>query len=751
MRLHLPATELAIGFRASSIGWFCIARFLFALVCLLVCPARLAFSQADHHAKDGDRPLLCGTGGAPGPRLLIGRFSLFGDFESSLGRSVEPAIVGTLAGNLLSRRDLPAAVSVWSQDAADTNRELSALIQDAFVGGASNDKIGSRRRADLQTALQRNNCDYLFGGRIAKDADIVVVTSYLFDVARPESLIPFPALSLDAKAIFGVGDRLSNDLALYLHKRAVQQPERRTVEIECLRVAAVPELARKEIEILAKALRRRLSQDLSTLKFSTPAISDGPSICATPQSDASPSAAASASGEFGFENETVELRPIVRIVNRDGAAEPSIFTFNLPSASRPMAAAVDLLNDYVRTVHEFLVAVTKDGAFPSLGGMETPETAEDLLRVWNSAARNGEFERGALAAYHMLSVHGDHAAVQYVLGAVLRRKKENELALEHFLRAGKDQSKLAPEVQAELNEAIGILHPNRGDALPYFRQARSLYEAQGKSSDARRCQRFVALTLFMTGEGPAAFQELELLNDLDSNVATLLLLGRMSALSSKYQEAEIWLGRVLKLQPDNLDARGLLADINEDLGRQELAARNFGGARRHLALSLQYRDDTGVRYLSGLAAHNADDYAAAISVYESIVNGPTEKTELRWIEGAWLNLLECYLLTKNYSAVETSGQRAISTIGGAVSARMIISYMRFASAVLGNPLASPEELRKNPSLKDLQDATATTGSEGRSSWDNTRIDKLIQGAGLDPEKKSLLDEAGQKAKIRLPT
>jgi len=86
---------------------------------------------------------------------------------------------------------------------------------------------------------------------------------------------------------------------------------------------------------------------------------------------------------------------------------------------------------------------------------------------------------------------------------------------------------------------------------------------------------------------------------------------------------------------------------------------------------------------------------------------------------------------------------AISTIGGAVSARMIISYMRFASAVLGNPLASPEELRKNPSLKDLQDATATTGSEGRSSWDNTRIDKLIQGAGLDPEKKSLLDEQGR--------
>jgi len=147
-----------------------------------------------------------------------------------------------------------------------------------------------------------------------------------------------------------------------------------------------------------------------------------------------------------------------------------------------MAAAVDLFERLCSHRHEFLVAVTKDGAFPSLGGMETPETAEDLLRVWNSAARNGEFERGALAAYHMLSVSRGSRSGAIRSGRRFETQEENELALEHFFRAGKDQSKLAPEVQAELNEAIGILHPTVAMPCPISGRPEACMKRRAKAA-----------------------------------------------------------------------------------------------------------------------------------------------------------------------------------------------------------------------------------------------------------------------------
>src|SRR3954454_21167315 len=115
MSPNLPVTEPEQELGGSSTRCSCIFGWLAALVCLLACTGAPAYSQADSRAKDGDRSLLCGTDGVQGSRLLIGRFSLFGDFESSAGRSIEPAIVGTLARNLSDRRDLAIKTSVWSQ------------------------------------------------------------------------------------------------------------------------------------------------------------------------------------------------------------------------------------------------------------------------------------------------------------------------------------------------------------------------------------------------------------------------------------------------------------------------------------------------------------------------------------------------------------------------------------------------------------------------------------------------------------
>jgi hypothetical protein len=159
---------------------------------------------------DGKR--LCGDAG-PKPRILIGRFSLFGDFESSLASTMEPAFVGSLAGQLLGRRDSPGSFFVWGRDAADflETKEIASLIEDAFLGGAASVEKGDRQRQDLRAALQTHNCDYLFGGRLATDGKLVIVTRYLFNVERTEVRVPFPPLTVESRDVFQVAGLASRN------------------------------------------------------------------------------------------------------------------------------------------------------------------------------------------------------------------------------------------------------------------------------------------------------------------------------------------------------------------------------------------------------------------------------------------------------------------------------------------------------------------------------------------------------------
>jgi tetratricopeptide (TPR) repeat protein len=189
-----------------------------------------------------------------------------------------------------------------------------------------------------------------------------------------------------------------------------------------------------------------------------------------------------------------------------------------------------------------------------------------------------------------------------------------------------------------------------------------------------------------------------------------------------------------------VEAKRLLAEMHGIAGRREFAANNFADARRYLAVSLANREDVYLRYLSGLAAYRLNDYEQAMVEFAKIIDLPAEKTPLRWVEGSWLTLLECYLLTKNYDSVESSGQRAINVIGGRTESRVIVTYLRFVAKILGESSLSVKELTTDPGFQELQRNAIQGATAKKLDWDNNKVDAFIKEAKLEPEKRRLLAE-----------
>jgi tetratricopeptide (TPR) repeat protein len=510
--------------------------------------------------------------------------------------------------------------------------------------------------------------------------------------------------------------------------------------VGCLH-AATPQQLRSEIELLAIGLRRRLAQDLESLNFTVRLLSDE-ALCRSLSSDISADAAASASGELNIDDGSVKLRPVVKIFDHDDRGSPVLAIF-LAETTRPISSAIRLLGDYTRPVRSFLLAVTKDGLFPKLGRAVLFENSEELLRFWTSALEDKNIEQAALAAYRSLSQSPESSAANYVLGNVFARKDRKELALEHFLKAKERESGLPPEERARLNEAIGLAYAeiqNHQEAAKYFASAKASYETLQKGDDVRRAKRQLAALQFLLGNKTEAFEELKSQKDLETDGPSLLLLGHFAAISDQYQEAETWLSAVLKIDPNNVEAKRLLAEMHGIAGRREFAANNFADARRYLAVSLANREDVYLRYLSGLAAYRLNDYEQAMVEFAKIIDLPAEKTPLRWVEGSWLTLLECYLLTKNYDSVESSGQRAINVIGGRTESRVIVTYLRFVAKILGESSLSVKELTTDPGFQELQRNAIQGATAKKLDWDNNKVDAFIKEAKLEPEKRRLLAE-----------
>jgi tetratricopeptide (TPR) repeat protein len=758
---------------------------LVLLFCLLAwhCPQATAQTDgrgpgdgANASRNPGDSPAqtLCTSDRDVAPRILIGRFSLFGDFDPATQRLIEPVFTYGLVAGLFNRGVLISSISVWGAIEQRQSADIVLAIGDAFLETTSQTESGKRARENLATILRAGNCDFLLGGRIARTADVVRITPYLFDVEKKEIDVPFAAVDVSPQSIFKVPDQLSERLAGLFQKTEEEASRWKAVQAGCFRLVG-PDRSRKDLEVLAAGLRRRILQDLANAKSRFQLSSEGSAVCGSQVSNPSGDVAAIISGEIQAGPETIEIRPVVKLIARGFRGRTQLVPIALQSISSPTSSALALLDEYSNVIASFLTAITtQDGAVPSPVLNTQPKTPEMLQALWTSSTAEKKFEQAALTAYQELSQRPDNAAAYAVLGNVFTEKLDRQRAAQNFAKSveilenARSPDPVSPELRAQIYESAGIAQTRvskHGDAVNSFTTARSIHLSRAQPEQARRTGRLLASALFAQGKGQPAIDALTNQEDFEKDWETLVLLGRFLALSGRYDDAEKRLEQALTLDPNNAEAKGLLADIFSFLGLRQLAAGeaaasraqqhpaavksaaiNYRDARAYFLRSLKYREDVIVLYRAGNAALELGNYQDAILDFEKVTRFPTEKSSLRWLRGAWLNLLESYLLQEDFETLEDRGEEALDAIGGLVDSRLVINYIRFVGRVLASGSKASDGLAKDPLLAELKRAPKTASAK-KVGWDNRKISALIDAQPDLGDKARLLREA--TAQLRL--
>jgi len=214
---------------------------LLAIGCLAIWEARTGSAAP---APPGVKR-LCGDLSDAKPRVVLGRFSLFGEFEPNLRRSLDQIFAGNVEFGLLQQPDI--AVFSLRRDSIDLQqfKNLPDLIEDAFnIGLTATQPTTQRliapigavdpRGQTLLAALKENNCEYLFGGRISREGIRINVEPYLLTIQSGEISRPFPSSSGDAQSLLKIADLFVGQLSAYLRERHHPAPRARFVEVACL-------------------------------------------------------------------------------------------------------------------------------------------------------------------------------------------------------------------------------------------------------------------------------------------------------------------------------------------------------------------------------------------------------------------------------------------------------------------------------------------------------------------------------------
>lgn len=701
---------------------------------------------------------LCGEPSGSKTRVLIGRFLLFGDFDPSLTRSLEQAFIGSLIWGLATQDDL--SVFVWGRDFVDLRefRDLPLLINDAFIGGVrelEQDKQQGGRTSDLSGALEKNSCEYLFGGRISKEGALISITPYLLQVATGKMLRPFGTASVsNISLVPKVADTFSADLVSWLRARQGRRPSESIVEVGCFDLADTVSTSLQPLaEIHAARMQRRMAQDLANLKKLQFRISsDKTAVCAQPRAEPPVEVAAVVSGTIGIRDQKgaderssdlkeIEVSLTIRLIWPDNAGRPLASETSVGSFKGPLSAAAALTVEFSALARSFLLAIRQeDGSFPSSTDFAQAAQA-DPVSTLRLTLEQGKTDRAIIAAFRELARNPRSGLANLTLGKTFQRKQETDLALQYFLRAKEATTELTLAARAELNEGLGEVYlgqKNSKEAVEYLLRAKNFYASDGRGSNAVDASRKLARAFYESDSKDQAVAELTTQDTLNKDHESLRLLGWIYASSSEYGKAEEWLTKAHNLNPTDEETRALLADIYDAMGRVALTAQRFGPARTHFGKALQFREDGRLLYLSGVSAFELGEFRDAIRQFERVISLSAEKTSLTWTEAGWLTLLECYLLVADYSSVEARGEAASSALASLRDSHLLVAYMRFLARVLSDPVAEPTKLKQHAAYKAIENAP--TGASAKNlNWTNARIDEYLSRQALNPTQKGLID------------
>jgi tetratricopeptide (TPR) repeat protein len=703
--------------------------------------------------RDNEGKRLCGETKDLMPRVLIGRFSVFGEFEQDLSRILEQGFVSSLYLSLLQGKDNVVAFSWTNSAELPRFSNLKALIDNVFDdddSGSVRETAAVRNKAALRHALLENNCDYLLSGRISRDGARVTVVPYLLSTLTGEIYRPFPPSGGDISSISKIAEGLARGLRAELNGTRQLNSKNRFVELGCFKVVGkIPPSIRSSLDSLADLLRRYVAQELrDDRKFLVKVPGDKILPCQASPAQTPENIAVTVTAEIRLGGtKQIEVLPSIRFAGQSVDRREGN-TFRLPPIKQPFSPSSisSLPGEFASCVRSFLIAVTKaDGAFP------TEEEIADAPNISTfSNARAGldqtEVQRAALAAYRELTKNPQSNEADFVLARVFVLKRESSLALEYFLKAKIAETSLPPALRAEMNESIGQTYVSLGNAresIQYFSNAKKFYLSTSDADAARRVNRKLSESLFLDGEKEKAIEELKRQSDIDSDGESLRLLGRFLSLSESHDEAIQWLSKALLINPSDNVAKSLLVGAHGALGRKAFADKEYISAREHFGLALNIQESGLLFYLAAVSAYEIGDFRDAARLLEKMIKLPSDKVALKLAEGGWLNLLECYLLLGDYPALDAQGEDAFRFLRWLPDSRLLAAYMRLMGEVLSNPKAEVAELKKSPSYIEIEAAPSGT-SASTLEWDNTRIKEYLNKQNLDSAKRAFVEEVRKR-------
>ena len=712
-----------------------ICAILLAAACLIWTQAGMAQSQAP--AKPVDQ--LCGSTPETDSRkrVLIGRFFQFGQLD----RNLEYAFSGNLVAGLLSRSD--SSIFVWANapDQFRRDKKLSEQIDSIFAAGAPEEK----EIAELVKVLGPLGCQYLLGGRISRDGEVLGVTVYQLDVETGK-VERFLETARDVEVLMRTADRFATQFGALLRQKRRTIDRVGRVEVGCLMVKLPASIApRAEAERLAATMRQRLAQGLTEEKrFEVQPLSDKNICAATTPDSISADVTLALSADIRGVRDTIEIRPMVRVSDAGGDGKPAI-AIELPVLARPATDIVSLPTVFAEAVRVFLFAtVRKDGTLPPEFLNAPPKAQEISWEMFKQDLQAQRNEQVALAGYRLLAANPNNATAAYMVGRALLAKGRPQSAFDYFLRA-KNSARAedwTPERLAELNENTATTQQILGrfsEAAKSFNDSKTLFLQAKKPGDATRVGRDLAISLFLSNNKGPAFDELRKQPNLDTDVESLRLLGMFSIVSDQFSDATEWFKKALAVKPDDPMAKSGLADAYQAAGRKEFSSSRYREARENYNRAIELRDDSVTIYLAALAAYELADYADVAARLEVIVKRTGEKLEPRFVEGVWLTLFEAYLLLGHPEQMDKRSEAAALALGP--DALLLASYFQFSAQAIGDSSKTADDLEKGQLYQAIVRAPAAVTANNVPTWNNEHVAQYLKKAELPPDKRELVNKA----------
>jgi tetratricopeptide (TPR) repeat protein len=684
--------------------------------------------------RDGaDGARLCPSDDTSKVTVLMGRFLEFGASPQAETES----IITFSALSVLQR--IPNIAAFRLQTARQTAL-AGPDFHGVFIGGVREDA----KTRDLSTTLASYGCRYLLGGQISQQGPLRVLTPYLLDTEKGRVVSPFEPFFFDN--VGRVGERVAQELESYLRQEAaagtsnvpaVAEASFR-LELGCMD-AARPGLG--DFSGVAEAIRAGISNRIGRSRR----IQRGNSFSAAGRClDVGPQTLRNRAfralplivlhGEWNSAADVLTIEPIVSVLaSGDMRANPAVLRLprvevRIP-ANTPSAGTFSLSAKYNEAVLSVLANITDDLWRIPFDPGEIPTLAGDALGAFvNTRIRQKQPEAAVFAAYRAYSQDPRDTYANYFLSKALLAKGEDDtFVLDHLGVVERTADRLPASIRAEFYEdhARALTRTRRiREAVEALDSASRTYDGLGKADDSARVRRAQARLYFQLGGLDRARGTLSTQPDLKSDIDSLLALIRLEVAAERYPDAEKWISTASSMEQTPRVKREL-AGVTAALGARYVEATLYEQAIRQFRLSLGFLDMPSVRYSLGHALLKNGNFAESAREYETLLfRGPATRLEPALLEGAWLNLLEGYLLDGN-RALDRRAEEVNQALAASPRALIIANYLIVVSRLLRDVYPTGNALEEDPNHRSLLALLEKRGEDRLPGWDNRQIDDKV--------------------------